>query len=133
MAGKGLVFRTSRGVGRIHLALGAQDIELLCNQKENGLSSYFRRLQRSSSNIVFITFPALASFWQNVENGCSMQLIQPQIHPDLPHLRALLFMICSYQSPRKKANEFPGIGSDGGVGLGAATTFSPPPCLAPSS
>jgi hypothetical protein len=38
MAGRSLVFRTSRGVGRIHLALGARDNELLCNQKENRLS-----------------------------------------------------------------------------------------------
>ena len=27
-------------------------------------------------------------------------------------------MICSYWSPRKKPSEFPGIGSDGGDGLG---------------
>jgi len=35
---KGLVFRISRGVGRIQPALGARDNELLYNQKENRLA-----------------------------------------------------------------------------------------------
>jgi hypothetical protein len=135
MADKGLVFRTSRGVGRIHLALGARENELLCNQKENRLSSYFRRLQRSPSNIVFITLSPLGSFAElgfvcgkcvsgfgslTMCLGSFGQNVFARVRSaDLPvdgtiprklrcgwRIGMDLFMVCSYRSRYNKASRF---------------------------